>query len=67
MSEYKGYTQKQNIATQKYHKEHLEIVSFRVRKGKRAEYMAKAKAKGMSLASYIVSLIKQDEQGKGGE
>ena len=67
MSEYKGYNQARNIASQKYQAEHLEQVRFWVKKGKKAEYMAKAKAKGMSLASYIVTLIEQDEQGKGGE
>ena len=60
MSEYKGYTQKQNIATQKYQAEHLEQVRFWVKKGKKDEYKEKAESKGMSLAAYIVSLIEAD-------
>ena len=60
MSEYKGYTQKQNIATQKYQAEHLEQVRFWVKKGKKNEYKEKAESKGMSLAAYIVSLIEAD-------
>lgn len=61
MSEYKGYTQKQNVATQKYQAENLEKLQVWVKKGKKAEYMEKAKAKGLSLAAYIVGLIEQDK------
>lgn len=61
MSEYKGYTQKQNLATQKYQKENLEQLRLWVKKGKKDEYKAKAEAKGMSLTAYIVSLIENDK------
>lgn len=61
MSEYKGYTQAGNKASQKYKKENLEEVRFWVQKGKKDEYKAKAEAKGMSLTAYIVSLIEQDK------
>ena len=60
MSEYKGYNQARNVASQKYQAEHLEQVRFWVKKGKKDEYKAKAESKGMSLASYIVSLIEAD-------
>ena len=60
MSEYKGYTQKQNVATQKYLAENMEQVRFWVKKGMKANYMEKAKAKGLSLSAYIVSLIEND-------
>lgn len=61
MSEYKGYTEQQNKATQKYQQEHLEQVRFWVQKGKKEEYKAKAEAKGMSLTAYIINLIEQDK------
>lgn len=60
MSEYKGYTQQQNIATQKYLAENMERLQVWVKKGKKDEYKAKAESKGMSLAAYIVSLIEND-------
>ena len=61
MSEYKGYTQKQNIATQKYLAENMEQVRFWVKKGIKDEYKAKAASKGMSLSAYIVWLIENDK------
>ena len=60
MSEYKGYTKKQGIASMKYQKENIERIPLNVKKGKKAEYKAKAEAKGMSLQSYIISLIEAD-------
>ena len=60
MGEYKGYTENQNKATQKYQQKNLEQVRFWVRKGKLAEYKAKAAEKGMSLSAYIISLIEND-------
>ena len=62
MSEYKGYTEQQNKATQKYQQEHLEQVRFWVQKGKKEEYKTKAARKGMSLTAYIVHLIENDEE-----
>ena len=60
MSEYKGYSQKQNIATQKYLSENMEQIRFWVKKGTRERYKAKAASKGMSLSAYIVHLIEND-------
>ena len=62
MSIYKGYTEKQNIATQKYQKENLEQLRIWVKKGKLAEYKEKAKSKDMSLTAYIVHLIESDKE-----
>ena len=62
MSKYTGYTDKQNKATQKYIKENLEQISFRVAKGKKEEYQAQAAAKGKSLTAYIVELIERDRE-----
>lgn len=62
MSVYKGYTQKQNEYTQKYHKEHLDQIAIRVPKGKRDEYKAFAESRGESLAGMIVRLIEQEMQ-----
>ncbi len=61
MSEYQGYTEARNKASQKYQQKNLEQVRFWVKKGKRDEYKAKAEAKGMSLTAYIVSLIERDK------
>lgn len=61
MSKYKGYTQQQNIATQKYLAEHKERMQIWLDKGKKAEYMQKAKDKGMSLTAYICYLIENDK------
>ena len=61
VSEYKGYSQQQNRATQKYLAEHREQVRIWVEKGKKQEYMEKAKAKGLSLTAYIVGLIESDK------
>lgn len=61
MSVYKGYTDKQNIATQKYQKANLEQLRIWVKKGKLEEYKEKAKAKGLSLTAYITKLIEEDE------
>ena len=61
MSEYKGYSQQQNKATQKYLAEHKERLQIWVDKGKKQEYMEKAKAKGLSLTAYIVGLIESDK------
>lgn len=61
MSVYKGYTDNQNKATQKYIKENLEQISFRVKKGKKDEYKEKAASKGLSLTAYIMKLIEEDK------
>ena len=63
MSKYTGYTDRQNKATQKYIKENLEQISFRVPKGKKEEYKAFAESRGLSLTALIVQLIER-EMGK---
>lgn len=50
----------QKKATQKYIKENLELVTFRVPKGKRAEIQAVAEQQGLSMAAYLIGLIEQD-------
>ena len=61
MSEYKGYTQKGKEATYRYReKAGIEKLAIDLPKGKKAEYKAKAAAKGLSLTAYIVSLIEND-------
>ena len=62
MSEYKGYTEQQKIATNKYIKEKCDRLSIILPKGKKEEYRAKAEAKGMSLTAYIAHLIENDEE-----
>ena len=57
MSKYTGYTDRQNKATQKYIKENLEQISFRVPRGKKDEYKTFAESQGMSLTALIVKLI----------
>ena len=57
---YKGYTQAQNRATQKYIKENLEQISIRVPKGKRQIYKDFAESRGQSLAGLIMGLIESE-------
>ena len=62
MSVYKGYTDKQNKATQKYKKENYARIIVDIPKIKKEEYRAKATAKGYtSLTAYIVDLIEGDK------
>ena len=56
---YRGYTEAQNRATQKYHKEKLEQIAIRVHSGKRDRYNALAKIKKTSLASLITELLEE--------
>lgn len=58
-----AYTQAQNKATQKYIKENLEEVRFRVKKGERAAVKAEADSSGLSMAQYIIKAI-NDYAGK---
>lgn len=64
MSIYKGYTQSQNKATQKYQKENLDQIAIRVPKGKREEYRSYAASQGISLARLIQDLIEADMASK---
>ena len=52
-----AYTEAQNRATQKYIKENLEEVRFRVKKGERAELKAEAEQQGQSMAQYIIQAV----------
>lgn len=60
MSKYTGYNESRNKASQKYNKEHLEQISFRVPKGKKDEYKAFAESRGLSLTALIVKLIEDE-------
>ncbi len=53
------YNEKINKATQKYHKEHLEQVAIRVKKGEREQFKNIAAAAGLSLAELIRTAIKE--------
>ena len=52
-----AYTQAQNKATQKYIRENLEEVRFRVKKGERAALQQAAEDIGLSMAQYIIKAI----------
>lgn len=51
------YNQARNRATQKYIKENLEEVRFRVKKGERAELKEEAERQGQSMAQYIIQAV----------
>lgn len=51
------YTDAQKRATAKYQKENTEMISFRVPKGKKAEYKELADRNDKSLSSYIIDLL----------
>ncbi len=53
------YNEAQNKATQKYIKEHLEEIRFRVRKGEKAKYQEAAAAMGLSVTKFF--LLAADE------
>ena len=53
----KRYTDAQRKATNNYQKQNLEIVSFRVKKGKRAAYNQLAQKKKQSLSNIIESFL----------
>lgn len=53
------YTDAQNRATQKYIKENLEEVRFRVRKGEKAVLQQAAKKEGQSMAQYVIQAINE--------
>ena len=61
MSEYKGYSKSLGEASMKYNKEHRESLTLNLAKGVKAEWKAKAEAKGMSLTAYIAWLIENDK------
>lgn len=49
------YTPAQNKATQKYIKENLEEVKFRVKKGEKAKYKDAAQKAGLSMAQFFLT------------
>lgn len=51
------YNQAQNRATQKYHREKLEQISFRVKKGERERYKAEAQRLGLSLNQLFLRAV----------
>lgn len=53
------YNQAQNRATQKYHREKLEQISFRVKKGERERYKAEAQRLGLSLNQLFIKAVEE--------
>ena len=53
----KRYTDAQKKATNNYQKQNLEIVSFRVKKGKRQAYNDLAQKKGISLSNMLETYL----------
>lgn len=56
-SSYKGYTQTQNKATQKYIKKHYDEIKLRVPKGDKERYKAAAAAGGLSMNQFVKNAI----------
>ena len=56
-STYRGYTEAQNKATQKYVKENLEDIKIRVPKGDREKYKQAAQARGYSLNKFALEAM----------
>ena len=48
------YTEAQNRATQKYIREKLEEIKFRVRRGEKDKYKAAAERAGLSMAKFFL-------------
>lgn len=61
------YTEAQNKATQKYIRENLEEIRFRVRKGEKDKYVVAAEKAGLSMAKYFLAAadekIERDSSG----
>lgn len=49
------YTEAQNKATQKYIKENLEEIKFRVKKGEKTKYKEAAEKAGLSMAKFFLT------------
>ena len=49
------YTEAQNKATQKYIKENLEEIKFRVKKGEKDKYKEAAEKAGLSMAKFFLT------------
>lgn len=52
-----AYSDAQKRATQKYIKENLEEIRFRVKKGEKALLQEAAKEAGQSMAQYVIQAI----------
>ena len=50
-----AYTEAQKRATQKYMKENLEDIKFRVKNGEKAKYKAAAQNAGLSMAQFFIT------------
>ncbi len=49
------YTEAQNKATQKYIRENLEEIKFRVKKGEKEKYKNAADKAGLSMAKFFIT------------
>lgn len=56
---YKGYTQSQNQATQRYKQKNLEELRVAIRKGGKQELKDIAAACGMSVAEYVCEAVNE--------
>lgn len=54
---YRGYTQAQNKATQKYHKENLDQIVVKCKKGTKDRWKQAAENAGQNLTQFIVSAV----------
>lgn len=54
-----AYSEAQNKATQKYIKENLEEIRFRVRKGERDKLHAAAAERGQSTAQFVIHAVNE--------
>lgn len=52
-STYRGYTQSQNKATQKYMRDNVDRLFIIVKKGEKDYYKSKASSAGMSLNEFV--------------
>lgn len=59
------YNEASRKATNKYQKDHLEIVSFRVKKGEREYFKNIAAKAGLSLKDLFTQAIKEFEENHG--
>lgn len=53
------YTQSQNLATQKYIKNNLEEIKFRVKKGEKVKYKTAAENAGVSMAQFAITSMNE--------
>ena len=55
------YTEAQNRATQKYIRENLEEIKFRVKKGDKDKYKSAAENAGLSMAKFFLSAADESD------